>query len=151
MADEHVAGLAYIGKPQVAYAATKAAIINFTRVTAVTYAPKNIRLNTVIPGLIHTPLVKNLADRYAGGDYETFVKLRNGQVCFSHGSRAGNNGHLRENRCQWKEWEVVKTLQMQSCFSAPIVQNILLVRNWWWMELLWAARDGRTSSYENHV
>ena len=70
----------YIGKPQVAYAATKAALINFARVTAVTYAPKGIRLNTVVPGLIHTPLVKSLADKYAGGDYESFVKQRNGQV-----------------------------------------------------------------------
>ncbi|KAF2704011.1 dehydrogenase with different specificitie [Pleomassaria siparia CBS 279.74] len=75
-----IAGLKYIGKPQVAYAATKAALINFARVTAVTYAPKNIRLNTVVPGLIHTPLVKMLADKYAGGDYEAFVKQRNGQV-----------------------------------------------------------------------
>lgn len=75
-----IAGLKYIGKPQVAYAATKAALINFARVTAVAYAPKNIRLNTVVPGLIHTPLVKMLADKYAGGDYEAFVKQRNGQV-----------------------------------------------------------------------
>lgn len=70
----------YIGKPQVAYAASKAAILNFTRVTAVTYAPKGIRLNTVVPGLIHTPLVKPLADKYANGNYEGFVKQRNGQV-----------------------------------------------------------------------
>ncbi|KAF2184857.1 short chain dehydrogenase [Zopfia rhizophila CBS 207.26] len=75
-----IAGLRYIGKPQVAYAATKAALINFTRVTAVTYANKGVRLNTVIPGLIHTPLVKMLADKYAGGDYEGFVKQRKGQV-----------------------------------------------------------------------
>ncbi|ORY19779.1 hypothetical protein BCR34DRAFT_620782 [Clohesyomyces aquaticus] len=75
-----IAGLKYIGKPQVAYAATKAALINFARVTAVTYAPNNIRLNTVVPGLINTPLVKGLADKYAGGDYEGFVKQRNGQV-----------------------------------------------------------------------
>jgi NAD(P)-dependent dehydrogenase (short-subunit alcohol dehydrogenase family) len=74
------AGLKYIGKPQVAYAATKAALINFARVTAVTYASKGVRLNTVVPGLIHTPLVKSLADKYAGGDYEAFVKQRNGQV-----------------------------------------------------------------------
>jgi NAD(P)-dependent dehydrogenase (short-subunit alcohol dehydrogenase family) len=75
-----VAGLRYIGKPQVAYSATKAAVIQFTKVTAVMYAAKKVRLNVVTPGLIDTPLVKRLADKYAGGDYEGFRKTRNAQV-----------------------------------------------------------------------
>lgn len=75
-----VAGLRYIGKPQVAYSATKAAIIQFTKATAVTYAKKGVRLNTVVPGLINTPLVKVIADKYAGGDYEGTCKKRDGQV-----------------------------------------------------------------------
>lgn len=65
-----VSGLRYIGKPQVAYSTAKAAILSFTRTTAVIYAGKGVRLNTVVPGLINTPLVKMLADKYAGGDYE---------------------------------------------------------------------------------
>ncbi|HJO69877.1 MAG TPA: SDR family oxidoreductase, partial [Rhodospirillales bacterium] len=33
------------------------------------YGPKGIRLNTVIPGSIHTPLVEHrLAKQYSGGD-----------------------------------------------------------------------------------
>lgn len=75
-----VAGMRYIGKPQVAYAAAKAAIIQFTKVTAVLYAAKGIRLNTVVPGLIDTPLVKRLADKYAEGDYEGFRETRARQV-----------------------------------------------------------------------
>ena len=81
-----VAGLRYIGKPQVAYAATKAALIQFCKATAVLYAQRHaaggapIRLNTVVPGLIDTPLVKVLADKYAGGDYEGFRKTRDAQV-----------------------------------------------------------------------
>ncbi|OCK81831.1 putative short-chain dehydrogenases/reductase [Lepidopterella palustris CBS 459.81] len=75
-----IAGLRYIGKPQVAYAAAKAAIIQFTKVTAVTYAPKGVRLNVVVPGLMHTPLVSMLADKYAGGDLEGFIETRNRQV-----------------------------------------------------------------------
>ena len=75
-----VAGLRYIGKSQVAYSATKAAVIQFTKTTAVIYASKGIRLNTVVPGLINTPLVKILADKYAEGDYEAFCKKRDGQV-----------------------------------------------------------------------
>lgn len=75
-----IAGLRYIGKPQVAYAATKAAVIQFTKATAVIYAPKNIRLNVVVPGLMHTPLVGMLADKYAAGDLEGFVAKRNKAV-----------------------------------------------------------------------
>lgn len=75
-----VAGLRYIGKPQVAYAATKAAIIQFTKTTAVIYGKKGVRLNTVIPGLMHTPLVSYLADKYANGDLEGLVNKRNKQV-----------------------------------------------------------------------
>jgi NAD(P)-dependent dehydrogenase (short-subunit alcohol dehydrogenase family) len=75
-----IAGLRYIGKPQVAYSATKAAVIQFTKATAVIYAPRGVRLNVVVPGLIHTPLVSVLADKYANGDLEGLIKTRNAQV-----------------------------------------------------------------------
>lgn len=75
-----VAGLRYVGKPQVAYAAAKAALMQMTRTTAVVYAPKGIRLNCVVPGLMMTPLVARLADKYAAGDYEGFVAHRHRQV-----------------------------------------------------------------------
>lgn len=75
-----IAGLRYIGKPQVAYSACKAGLIQFTKTTAVLYADKGIRLNTVVPGLIHTPLVEILAEKYAAGDYDGFVARRNGAV-----------------------------------------------------------------------
>jgi NAD(P)-dependent dehydrogenase (short-subunit alcohol dehydrogenase family) len=75
-----VAGLRCVGKPQVAYAASKAGLMQMTRTTAVIYASKGVRLNCVVPGLIHTPLVKRLADKYAGGHYEDFVAIRNAQV-----------------------------------------------------------------------
>lgn len=75
-----VAGLRYIGKAQVAYSASKAAVIQFTKTTAALYAKKGIRLNTVVPGLINTPLVRMIADKYAGGDYEETCKKRDEQV-----------------------------------------------------------------------
>lgn len=74
-----VSGLRQIGKPQVAYSTAKAAILSFTRTTAVIYADKGVRMNTVVPGLINTPLVKKLADKYAGGDYEGYCKVRDTQ------------------------------------------------------------------------
>lgn len=78
-----VAGMRYIGKPQVAYASMKAAVIQFTKTTAVIYAERTagrVRLNTVVPGLIATPLVTVLANKYAGGDQEGYRKTRDAQV-----------------------------------------------------------------------
>jgi NAD(P)-dependent dehydrogenase (short-subunit alcohol dehydrogenase family) len=75
-----VAGLRYIGKPQVAYATAKAGLLQFTRTTAVIHAPQNIRLNCVVPGLMHTPLIEGLAAKYWGGDTEGFIAHRNAQV-----------------------------------------------------------------------
>jgi NAD(P)-dependent dehydrogenase (short-subunit alcohol dehydrogenase family) len=43
-----------VGKPQVAYAAAKAAQAQFTRTTAVIYARHGVRLNCVVPGQLHT-------------------------------------------------------------------------------------------------
>jgi NAD(P)-dependent dehydrogenase (short-subunit alcohol dehydrogenase family) len=75
-----VAGMRYIGKPQVAYSAAKAALLQFTRSTAVIYADRGVRLNSVVPGLMDTPLVRRLADLYAEGDLEEFAARRRGQV-----------------------------------------------------------------------
>jgi NAD(P)-dependent dehydrogenase (short-subunit alcohol dehydrogenase family) len=75
-----IAGLRYLGKPQVAYSAAKAALIQFTKVTAVIYAERGVRLNCVVPGLMDTPLVRRLAEKYAGGDYEGFAAHRAKQV-----------------------------------------------------------------------
>ena len=75
-----VAGLRYAGKPQVAYAAGKAALMQLTQTTAVLYAARGVRLNCVVPGLMFTPLVQRLADKYANGDFDGFVAHRHQQV-----------------------------------------------------------------------
>jgi NAD(P)-dependent dehydrogenase (short-subunit alcohol dehydrogenase family) len=76
-----VAGLRYIGKPQVAYSATKAAIMQFIKATAVIYSERDVRLNTVVPGLMDTPYTKSMVDRYAkDGKSEKFMEMRNQQV-----------------------------------------------------------------------
>lgn len=79
-----VAGFRYIGKPQVGYAAAKAALMQLTKTTAVIYAQKGVRLNCVAPGLMFTPLVERLANKYAKGDFEGFVKHRHQQVPMGH-------------------------------------------------------------------
>ena len=75
-----VAGIRYVGKPQVGYSASKAALIQMTKTTAIIHANNKIRLNCVVPGLMHTPLVERLANKYADGKYDEFVKIRNNQV-----------------------------------------------------------------------
>ncbi|KAL4790574.1 hypothetical protein BDV19DRAFT_382230 [Aspergillus venezuelensis] len=67
-----IAGLRYIGKPQVAYSTAKAAVIHFTRVTGVMYASKGIRVNAVAPGLMYTPLVEGLK---VNGQEEAYRKI----------------------------------------------------------------------------
>jgi NAD(P)-dependent dehydrogenase (short-subunit alcohol dehydrogenase family) len=76
-----IAALRFFGPDVVAYAAAKAALIQFSRVTAVRYAPKNVRINTVIPGLMNTPLVKaRLVGERGGGDAEKLIAARHRQV-----------------------------------------------------------------------
>ena len=76
-----IAGLRHMGNDHVAYAAAKAGLIQFSRHLAVKYAAKNIRFNTVIPGLMHTPLVEaRLAGQYAGGEAQALIDKRNAQV-----------------------------------------------------------------------
>ena len=70
-------GLRWTGSAQVAYAATKAGVIQLSRVVAVQYAAKGIRVNTVVPGQLHTPMVEaRLARQRAGGDVGKILKER---------------------------------------------------------------------------
>jgi NAD(P)-dependent dehydrogenase (short-subunit alcohol dehydrogenase family) len=70
-------GLRWTGAAQVGYAATKAGVIQLSRVVAVQYADRGIRVNTVVPGQLHTPMVEvRLAKQRAGGDVEALLKSR---------------------------------------------------------------------------
>jgi len=70
-------GIRFTGSAQVAYAASKAGVIQLGRVTAVEYAPKGIRVNTVVPGQLHTPMVEvRLAGQRTGGDVGKLLDSR---------------------------------------------------------------------------
>ena len=74
-------GIRFTGSAQIGYAASKAGVIQFSRVAAVEYAPKRIRVNTVVPGQMHTPMVETrLAGQGAGGDVEALLKTRQARI-----------------------------------------------------------------------
>jgi NAD(P)-dependent dehydrogenase (short-subunit alcohol dehydrogenase family) len=74
-------GLRWTGAAQVAYAATKAGVIQLSKVVAVQYAAKGIRVNTVIPGQLHTPMVETrLAKQRAGGDVQALLASRQKRI-----------------------------------------------------------------------
>lgn len=70
-------GLRYTGAAQVGYAAAKAGVIQLSRVVAVEYASKGIRVNTVVPGQLHTPMVEaRLAKQRTGGNLDALLNQR---------------------------------------------------------------------------
>lgn len=74
-------GIRWTGAAQVAYASAKAAVIQFSRVVAVQYAPKRVRVNTVIPGQMHTPMVEaRLAGQRAGGNVDALLAQRQARI-----------------------------------------------------------------------
>lgn len=74
-------GIRWTGSAQVAYAATKAGVIQMSKVIAIQYAKKGIRVNTVIPGQLHTPMVEvRLAGQRAGGDVEKLLEQRQARI-----------------------------------------------------------------------
>ncbi len=62
--------------PSIAYSVSKAGVNALTREIAVQYASKGIRVNTILPGLMNTPMVVvSLADAF-GGNVEEMMKIR---------------------------------------------------------------------------
>ena len=81
-------------RPHVAYSTTKLGILAFSKSTAIAYAKKGIRCNTVVPGLMHTPLVAHrLAKTIAGGDVEALVAKRNAACPMGHMGDAWDVAH----------------------------------------------------------
>jgi len=75
-----IAGIRHLGVPYISYSATKAAIIQFTQSIALQYAAKNIRANSILPGLMNTPMIMEpLKDAYGDGGVEKMIATRDAQ------------------------------------------------------------------------
>ena len=59
---------------EVAYATTKAAILGFTKSLAAEAVADGIRVNAIMPGYIHTPMVDNMAKISNPDDPESVIK-----------------------------------------------------------------------------
>lgn len=82
------------GRVHVGYAASKAGVIQLSRSTAGAYAKKGIRVNTVVPGLMHTPLVEaRLAKTVGGNDAAALIAARNAVVPMGHMGDAWDVAH----------------------------------------------------------
>src|SRR4051794_27500248 len=82
-----IASIRHLGISYVTYATTKAAMNQMTRTTAVEFARQHIRVNTILPGLMKTPMVEHsagLAASYAKGDIEAMWRARDAQVPMGH-------------------------------------------------------------------
>jgi len=75
-----VSGIRWLGVPYISYAATKAAVIQFTRVIALQYARSGIRANSILPGMMNTPMVHapGVIAAY-GGSAEEMIRRRDEQ------------------------------------------------------------------------
>ena len=68
-----IASIRWTGVPYATYYASKGAINQLTKATAMEYARRKIRVNAVLPGLMKTPMVEKsigLAAAYSGGDVD---------------------------------------------------------------------------------
>jgi NAD(P)-dependent dehydrogenase (short-subunit alcohol dehydrogenase family) len=69
-----VGGMRHLGHDHVGYSAAKSGVVQFSRQLAVRYGPQGIRCNTVIPGLIDTPLLEHRVSRQKGrADLQTLL------------------------------------------------------------------------------
>lgn len=75
-----VAAIRYARIPYVVYSTSKGAVLAFTRTVALEYASRGIRANSILPGLLHTPMVfASLGDTYAKSA-DAIIAERNAQV-----------------------------------------------------------------------
>jgi NAD(P)-dependent dehydrogenase (short-subunit alcohol dehydrogenase family) len=82
-----IASIRHLGISYVSYGASKAAMNQMTRTTAVEYAARHVRVNAILPGLMKTPMVEHsagLAASYAAGDVEAMWRARDVQVPMGH-------------------------------------------------------------------
>ncbi len=81
LATSSIAAQRWLGFPHLAYAVSKAALIQFMKYLALQYAPHGIRAVTLVPGLMDTPrIAKTVAASYDAKDLGEMKRQRDAQV-----------------------------------------------------------------------
>ena len=89
-----IAGIRWLGVPYISYHASKAGVVQFTKAVALQYAKAGIRANSILPGLMNTPMiVEPLKDAYAEGDVDKMVEMRDAQCPMGHMGDAWDVAH----------------------------------------------------------
>src|SRR6059058_1205320 len=91
-----IASIRHLGISYVSYGASKAAMNQMTKTTAVQFAADHVRVNAILPGLMKTPMVEHsagLAAGYSGGDVEAMWRARDAQVPMGHMGDAWDVAH----------------------------------------------------------
>lgn len=89
-----VAAIRWTGVPFISYSASKSGVLQFTRSVALQYAREGIRANSVLPGLMNTPMVvEPLKDAYAAGDVDRMMEIRHAQCPMGHMGDAWDVAH----------------------------------------------------------
>jgi meso-butanediol dehydrogenase / (S,S)-butanediol dehydrogenase / diacetyl reductase len=105
-----------------AYAASKGAVHSFIRALALDHAPDNIRVNSISPGSIRTPVL----ERSAGN----FAPACRSQRCFNVGATLIRWGALGRRR-KWQNWQ--RSWSRTKRHSAPAAIT------WWTAAACWRA------------
>jgi NAD(P)-dependent dehydrogenase (short-subunit alcohol dehydrogenase family) len=75
--------------PMLAYKTSKSGVNSLTHEIAMEYAGKGIRANTIMPGLMNTPMAVEGISRLLGIDKETLIKQRSSSIPLKGGMGSG--------------------------------------------------------------
>jgi NAD(P)-dependent dehydrogenase (short-subunit alcohol dehydrogenase family) len=104
------------GDPSVAYSTTKAAVNHLTSTAAIECAPKGIRVNAILPGLMRTPMVDAMRDELVAGygvaDAEQLRRARDAQCPLGH---------------QGDAWDVARAAVFLASSEARYITGVALV------------------------
>ena len=88
-----ISALRFLGRPMASYAASKGAVVQFTREIALEYAAQGIRANVVTPGYMDTPAIIAPYKDMQGGDLEKVTALRHAACPMGHMGNAWDIAH----------------------------------------------------------
>ncbi|CDX53631.1 Uncharacterized oxidoreductase YxbG [Mesorhizobium plurifarium] len=80
-----ISGFRNLGAPYIAYNTSKGSVVSFTRNLAATYAAQGVRANSILPGIIDTPMARDATIQTSGKseaeiDFEAVAKTRAARI-----------------------------------------------------------------------